>query len=94
MGRGIGVAGLSKLGRNYTAQYWRETVTAVGASRIYPIHIEDFTRPFGDITLFPRIADDLSVTAEWINDIAVSGESFDNPPDIQLLPFGESIVLY
>ena len=90
----LSVAGLSRLGRNYTADYWRETVTAVGASRIYPIHIEDFTRPFGDITLFPRIADDVSVTAGWINDIAVSDETFDNPPEIQLLPFGESIVLY
>jgi len=90
----LSVAGLSRLGRDHTAEYWRETVTAVGASRIYPIHIEDFTRPFGEITLFPRIADDLEVTAGWINDIAVSGETFDHPPDIQLLPFGESIVLY
>ena len=90
----LGVAGLSRLGRNYTARYWRETVTAVGASRIYPVHVEDFTRPYGDIKLFPRIVDDLSVTAGWINDIAVSDVSFDNPPDIQLLPFGESIVLY
>jgi L-ascorbate metabolism protein UlaG (beta-lactamase superfamily) len=90
----LSVAGLSRFGRNYTAEYWRETVAAVGASRIYPIHFDDFTRPFGDIALFPKIVDDAVTTAGWINDIAVSGESFDNPPDIQLLPFGKSVVLY
>ena len=57
-------------------------------------HFDDFTRPFGDIALFPKIVDDAVTTAGWINDIAVSGESFDNPPDIQLLPFGKSVVLY
>ena len=55
---------------------------------------DDFTRPFGDITLFPRVVDDATVTARWINDIAVTGESFEHPPDIQRLPFGQSIVLY
>lgn len=90
----LGVAGLSRLGRDYTAEYWRETVTAVGANRIYPIHFDDFTRPFGEVALFPRFVDDAVVAAGWINDIAVSGESFDNPPDIQLLPFGKSVILY
>ena len=90
----LGVAGLSRLGRNYTENYWRETVSAVGANRIYPIHYDDFTRPFGDIKLFPKIVDDATVAAGWINDIAVSGESFNNPPDIQLLPIGRSVVLY
>jgi len=90
----LGIAGLSRLGRNYTAEYWRETVTAVGANRIYPVHFEDFTRPFGEVALFPKLLDDAVVAASWINDMAVSGESFDNPPDIQLLPFGKSVVLY
>jgi len=90
----LGVAGLSRLGQNYTAEYWRETVMAVDADRIYPIHIEDFTRPFGDVTLFPRVVDDATVAARWINDIAVTGKSFDDPPHIQRLPFGLSVVLY
>ena len=90
----LGIAGLSRLGQNYTAEYWRETVVAVDADRIYPIHIDDFTRPFGDVMLFPRVIDDATVTARWINDIAVTGESFEHPPDIQRLPFGQSVVLY
>jgi L-ascorbate metabolism protein UlaG (beta-lactamase superfamily) len=90
----LGIGGLSRLGRNYTENYWRETVSAVGANRIYPIHYDDFTRPFGEIKLFPKIVDDAAVAASWINDMAVSGESFNNPPDIQLLPFGRAVILY
>jgi L-ascorbate metabolism protein UlaG (beta-lactamase superfamily) len=90
----LGIAGLSGLGPSYTAQYWRETVTAVGANRVYPIHFDDFTRPFGEVSLFPTFIDDAVIAAGWINDIAVSGESFDNPPDIQLLPFGKPVILY
>jgi hypothetical protein len=90
----LGVGGLSRLGRDYTKEYWRETVTAVGADRIYPIHYDDFTRPFGEVALAPRILDDAVATARWINDMAVSGDSFDDPPDIKLLPFGKKIVLY
>ncbi len=90
----LGVGGLSGLGRTYTTEYWRETVTAVGADRIYPIHYDDFTRPFGEVVLAPRILDDVAATARWINDLAVTGESFDDPPDIQLLPFGKKVVLY
>ena len=90
----LGVGGLSRLGRNYTKDYWYETVSAVSANRVYPIHYDDFTRPFGEVALAPRIFDDVAPTARWINDMAVSGDSFDDPPDIQLLPFGERVVLY
>ena len=90
----LGVGGLSTLGRDYAAEYWRETVTAVGANRIYPLHYDDFTRPFGEVALPPRILDDVAATARWINDMAVSGDSFDDPPDIQLLPFGKRVILY
>lgn len=90
----LGVGGLSRLGRDYTIEYWHETVSAVGADRIYPIHYDDFTRPFGEVALAPRLLDDTVATARWINDLAVSGDSFDDPPDIQLLPFGEKVVLY
>lgn len=87
----LGVAGLSGLGRQYTEHYWNETVIMTGASRVFPVHYDDFTKPFGEVMLFPKIADDTVKSAGWINEIAAST---DNPPAIYLLPFGRSIVLY
>ena len=62
-----------------------------GAQRVYPVHYDDFAKPFGEISLFPRIADDVVRTADWINDIAIASEV---EVDIQRLPFGQRIVLY
>ena len=87
----LGLAGLSRLGREYTEQYWNETVEMTGAQRVYPVHYDDFAKPFGEISLFPRIADDVVQTADWINDIAIASEV---EVDIQRLPFGQRIVLY
>ncbi len=87
----LGIGGLSGLGKSYAEQYWSETVTATGARRVYPVHYDDFTRPFGEIVLFPRIADDAVKAADWINDVAMLEE---DPPDIQLLPFGRPVILY
>jgi len=87
----LGVGGLSRLGREYTEQYWKEAVTMTGALRVYPVHYEDFTKPFGEVALFPKIADDVVQTADWINDIAIAE---DVEVDIQRLPFGKRILLY
>ena len=51
----ISVAGLASLGEDYTRRYWQETVTATGADRVLAIHFDDFTKPFGDIQLFPDV---------------------------------------
>lgn len=87
----LGVAGLSGLGQEYTERYWHEIVITTGASRVYPIHFDDFTKRFGEIALFPKIADDVVKAAIWINEIA---RLADEPPVIRRLPFGHSIVLY
>jgi L-ascorbate metabolism protein UlaG (beta-lactamase superfamily) len=86
-----GVAGLAALGREYTDEFWRETVTMTGAHRVYPVHFDDFTLPLGDVKPFPRIADDVGKAASWLNELAAGeGESI----DIERLPFGIAISLY
>jgi L-ascorbate metabolism protein UlaG (beta-lactamase superfamily) len=87
----LGVAGLSGLGRDYLQQYWEETVVRTGASRVYPVHYDDFTRPFGEVELFPTLVDDLLTTASWIGQVAAESEK---PVTVQRLPFGEAVVLY
>lgn len=87
----LGVAGLSDLGRDYAQAYWEETVQRTGATRVYPVHYDDFTRPFGDIALFPAIVDDVVTTASWIRELAADSEK---PVSVRRLPFGAPVVLY
>ena len=85
----LGIAGLSRLGREYTAAYWRETVERTGARRVHPIHFEDFTRSFGDVLLFPRLVDDVTVTAGWLDELAA-----ESGVEISRLSFGQPVALF
>ncbi len=87
----LGVGGLSGLGEEYARQYWAETVTATAATRVFPIHYDDFTAPFGEIETFPAIIDDVVKTADWLNEIAVFAEP---QVQIQRLPFGQRVTIY
>ena len=87
----LGVAGLASLGEEYTAEFWRETVMMTGASRVYPVHFDDFTQALGTIVPFPRIADDVVETAAWLNELASDEQ---HPVVIERLPFGAAITLY
>jgi L-ascorbate metabolism protein UlaG (beta-lactamase superfamily) len=66
----LSVAGLAALGREYTSEYWQETVSASGAGTVYPVHFDDFVQPFGDVRLFPNVVDNVVKTAAWIDEFA------------------------
>ena len=87
----LGIAGLAGLGRDYLGELWHETVTLVGARRLFPVHYDDSTRPFGELRLFPTVVDDAVQTADWIDEIAAAG---DIPVEISLLPLGQPVALY
>ena len=87
----LGVGGLSRMGRQYASEYWQQTVVAVDAARVFPVHYDDFTQPFGELKLFPKIVDDVLLTARWFDDFTAFGE---RPILIEQLPLGESLVLY
>ena len=87
----LGVALLGSLGREYAERYWQALVTSTGASRVFPVHFEDQTRPFGEIVLPPRVIDDFSRTARWLKDIR---DTWDRDTQLYLPVFGEPIVLY
>ncbi len=85
----VSVAGLAAQGEAYTQDYWEQTVAATGADRVFPVHFDDFTRPFGDVQLLPYIADDVLTAADWVSDLATdAGVTLTRPE------FGTAIVLY
>lgn len=87
----LGVAGLTTLDKEHAEQLWLETVTSTGASRVYPIHFDDFTLPFGEIVPMPKFLGDLEKTADWLN---VFRDRWDLETQIFLPEFGQPIALY
>ena len=87
----LGVGLLGTLGRDYTERYWQALVTSTGATRVFPVHFDDQTRPFGDIILPPRLIDDFARTVGWLKDIR---DTWDRDTQLYLPVFGKPFVLY
>ena len=87
----LGIFGLDSLGRDYTETYWQTLVTATGARSVYPIHFDDFTRPFGEIVPGPKILSDLSKTAAWLEALR---DRWDTGTTLHLPEFGMPIAIY
>jgi len=87
----LGLTGLSSLGREYTGSFWDATVVATGATRVLPVHHDDYTAPFGELRLFPDFIDNVAITADWIDEIVHQNGS---EVSIELPPFGQQIPLY
>lgn len=87
----LGIGGIAALGREYVERYWAETVTRTGATRVFPVHFEDYTQPFGEVLLFPDIVDKVTVTAGWIDELAADNEP---PVSVSMLPFGEPVAIF
>ena len=87
----LGVGLLESLGRDYAERYWQALVTSTGAKRVFPVHFDDQTRPFGEIELPPTLIDNFVRTARWLQDIR---GTWDKDTQIYLPVFGEPLVLY
>ena len=83
--------GLSSLGKDYAERYWQEMITTTGATAVIPMHFDDFTRPFGEVVLFPRFLDDLEVTAEWFESFR---ETWDVDVKLYKPEFGRRVAVY
>ncbi|MFN2426191.1 MAG: MBL fold metallo-hydrolase [Candidatus Binatia bacterium] len=67
----LGVGLLGSRDDAYRDEYWRETVTAVGARRVVPIHWDDFTRPLDEpLVALPFLLDDLEASMDFVLDRA------------------------
>jgi L-ascorbate metabolism protein UlaG (beta-lactamase superfamily) len=87
----LGVAGLASAGKSYVGEYWTETVVRSGAGRVFPVHYEDFTKPFGEVALLPDIVDKVLVTARWVDELAADSK---HPVTVNILPFGETVAIF
>jgi len=87
----LGIAGLSRLGKDYLASYWDETVVATHAARVIAIHHDDYSQPFGQVRLMPDIFDKVLRTAGWFDDLLAERNS---DVVIELPPFGQPVILY
>ncbi len=87
----LSIGGLTTLDRDYAEKYWQELVTTTGAATVYPIHFDDFTRPFGEIVPGPRFLGSVEKTARWFKRFQ---ETWDPDTRILLPRFGEPIAIY
>jgi len=87
----LGVGQLQGLGREYAERYWQELVTATEAKRVFPIHFDDLTRPFGQVELPPRAMNDFVKICNWLETIR---ETWDKEARLYVPIFGQPVVLY
>ena len=87
----LSIAGLADMGADYTRDFWSESVGATGARRVIVLHHDDYTAPFGEVRLFPDVADNAVMASAWLNELAADPE---RPVAIELPPFGQPVALY
>jgi len=59
----LGVGNAGKQSPQYLSRWWDESVRAVGATRVIPIHWDDFGRPLDQpLVAFPYLVDDVDAT--------------------------------
>ncbi len=87
----LGVGQLDSLGREYAELYWQHTVTATGSHSVYPIHFDDFTKPFGEVVLPPKVIANFETTAQWLADFR---RRWDSDTSLFVPEFGEPIAIF
>lgn len=87
----LGVSLVDGLGRDYVEKYWQSLVTTTGADHVFLVHFDDFTRPFGEVTPFPRALQNIVEVADWLQEIR---DTWDKDTRLYLPEFGKAVILY
>lgn len=87
----LGVGLLDSISREHAELFWQHTVTATGANAVYPVHFDDFTKPFGEIVPPPRMLSNMSTIVEWLEQFR---DRWDRDVRLHLPHFGEPIAIY
>lgn len=77
----LGVGLLSRQSNAFREAYWDEVVAAIGATRVVPVHWDNFTRPLArPLRPMPRPFEDIPAVFSWLRNRAErSGVSFELP---------------
>ncbi len=63
----LGTGMLGSMDDAYRKAYWKEVVQAVGATRVIPIHWDDFTKPLDQpLVGMPKLLDDFNVSMPFL----------------------------
>ena len=87
----LGIGGLGTLDIAFAEQFWHALVTSTGAKSVYPIHFDDFTKPFGEVVPWPGFLGDLGEIADWMETFR---DRWDEDTALYLPRFGVPIALY
>ena len=87
----LGVSQLDSLGKDYADVYWQNVVTASGAHTVYPVHFDDFTRPWGTTELPPRFVDNFVKTSGWLEEFR---DRWDRDVSLFMPEFGKPFALF
>jgi len=87
----LSVGGLAHLERAYKEALFKEVVAAVGASRLVPLHYDNFSRPLQEpLRLIPKILDDVCSSLDFLVEKAAAQPGL----VLQLLPAWEEVVIF
>ena len=85
----LGTGGLSRKDADYREAYYREVVEAVGATRVIPVHWDDFTRPLEKpLEPLPSLVSDVPAVLDFLI------ERTRPPARLEMLRAGERVLLF
>lgn len=85
----LGIGLLGKQPPEYRREYMTQTVAAVDADLVIPIHYDDFTHPFGELVPMPALGDDVETGMR-----AVYDWTRENGVEFALMPYREKTVIF
>ena len=87
----LSVGGLAHLEREYKQALFDEVVGATKASRLVPLHYDDFSRPLEEpLRLIPKILDDVGSSLDFMIEQATAQPGL----ELQLLPAWEEVLVF
>jgi L-ascorbate metabolism protein UlaG (beta-lactamase superfamily) len=87
----LSIGQLTLLSKEYAQECWRNIVTMTGAHAVYPIHFDDYTQAFGDVSPWPTILGDLRTATNWLQEFR---DRNDQDTALFMPRFGEPIALF